>query len=105
MNTSAKRENKALEKASSPPKAAGTLPTPTITEARSSTTTTKVAKASVQEGKGKASASKEKKKGEKQEKSKEEPGGIVAIESAVESDVELVIDEEAEDANEQRAGT
>ena len=99
------KENKALEKASSPVKAGETVPMPTLTEAHSSLTTTTVAKPSVQAGKGKANAPNEKKKGEKQEKPREEPVEIFSIESDVESDAVLGIDEQEKGTTEQKAGT
>ena len=86
------RENAALKKTASPPKTTETVPTQNIKEARAYTSTTTIAKTSVQVGKGKTSPSKEKKR-EKEEKQCHEPQDIVAIESDVESDAELLNDE------------
>ena len=63
-----------------------------------------MAKARVQEKKGKGSAPKEKKKREKKEKQSQEQPEIVAIESAVELDAELVIVEQVQSTTEQSAG-
>ena len=104
MNRS-ENENKALEKATSSPKTAELVSTLTMTSANASATIKTVAKANVQPGKWKASAPKEKKKGVKQEKLREETPEVVAIESDVESDAELVIDKQLESPIEQRVGT
>ena len=99
------KENKALEKASSQTKAGEKETSPSINEASSSIITTTVAKARAEAGKGKACASKEKKEREKQEKPREEQAERVAIESDVDSDGELLLDEDAKGTTEQKSGT
>ena len=81
-----------MKKASSPPKTADLVPTPTTISGNASGTTRKVAKLSLRGGKGKATAPKEKKKGEKQEKSREEQASILSIETDVDSEAGLLID-------------
>ena len=58
----------------------------------------------MQERKGKASAPKKNKKREKEEKQSVEPPEIVVNESNVESDAEMVIDDQPESTPQQRAG-
>ena len=99
------REDKALEKASSPVKSAEPAPTPITSEAKSSTSRETLANSSTQQGKRKASAPKEQKKGEKEEKQREELAEIGAIESDEESDAELVFDEHANETIKQNTGT
>ena len=88
------KENKALEKTSSPPKTVETVPTPTVAQVSASISTTPISETSVHEMKGKASGPKERKKAEEKQKEKEpNVEEIVAIESDVESKEGLVIDD------------
>ena len=101
------RENAALAKASSPPKTAGTEPTPCSKTSTESIITTSIAKSSERKEKGNANAPIEKKKEEKEGKQNQskKPPEVVSIPSDEESHCEFLINEKPKETSQGSART